>query len=50
METSHIIVYMKDFDRPMFQKTKNKNKIYFCKSCLQCFSSKHVLTEYKKIV
>ena len=33
----------------MFLKTKNKNKKYFCKSCLQCFSSKNVLTEQKKI-
>ena len=24
-------VYMKDFDRFMFHKTKNKNKKYFCK-------------------
>ena len=38
-------VYIKDFDRFMFQKTKNKNKKYFCRSCLQCFSSKNVLTE-----
>ena len=30
-------------------KTKNKNKKYFCKSCLQCFSSKNVLTEHKEI-
>ena len=33
-------VYIKDFDRFIFNKTKNKNKKYFCKSCLQCFSSK----------
>ena len=39
-------VHVKDFDRFMFQKTKNKNKNYFCKSCLQCFSSKNVLTEH----
>ena len=32
-------VYIKDFDRFMFSKTKNKNKKYFCKCCLQCFSS-----------
>ena len=43
-------VYIKDFDRFMFHKTKNKNKKYFCKSCLQCFSSKNVLTEQKKFV
>ena len=27
-------VYIKDSDRFMFHKTKNKNKKYFCKSCL----------------
>ena len=42
-------VYIKDFDRFMFHKTKNKNKKYFCKSCLQCFSSEHVLTEHQKV-
>ena len=42
-------VYIKDFDRFMFHKTKNKNKKWFCKSCLQCFSSKNVLTEHKKV-
>ena len=31
-------VYIKDFDRFMFHKTKNKNKKWFCQSCLQCFS------------
>ena len=35
-------VYIKDFDRFMFHKTKNKNKKWFCKSCLQCFSSENV--------
>ena len=42
-------VYIKDFDRFMFHKTKNKNKKCFCKSCLQCFSSNNVLTEHKKV-
>ena len=28
--------YIKGFDRFMFHKTKNKNKKWFCKSCLQC--------------
>ena len=42
-------VYINDFNRFMFHKTKNKNKKYFCKSCLQCFSSKNVLTEHKEI-
>ena len=28
-------VYIKDFDRLMFRKTKSKNKKYICKHCLQ---------------
>ena len=32
----------------MFHKTKNKNKKWFCKSCLQCFSSENVLIKHKK--
>ena len=41
-------VYIKDFDRFMFHKTKNKNKKWFCRSCLQCFSSENVLIKYKE--
>ena len=33
----------------MLHKTKNKNNKHFCKSCLQCFSSKNVLTEHKEV-
>ena len=40
--------YIKDFDRFIFNKTKNKNKKYFCKNCLQCFSSENVLIEHKE--
>ena len=32
----------------MFYKTKNKSKKWFCKSCLQCFSSENVLTKHKE--
>ena len=41
-------VYIKDFDRVMFHKTKNKNKKWFCGSCLQCFSSESVLIKHKE--
>ena len=41
-------VYIKDFDRFIFHKTKNKNKKHFCKNCLHCFSSKHVLTKHEE--
>ena len=42
-------VYIKDFNRFMFHRTKNKNEKWFCKSCLQCFSSKNVLIKHKEI-
>ena len=38
-------MYIKDFDRFTFHKTKNKNK-KGC--CLQCFSRGNVLTEHKE--
>ena len=41
-------VYIKDFNRLMFNKSKNKNKKYFCRYCLQCFINECVLTEHKK--
>ena len=41
-------VYIKDFNRFMFNKTKSKNKKCFSKNCLQCFSSEEVLIEHKE--
>ena len=41
-------VYIKDFNRFMIHKTKNKNKEWFCKSCLQCFSSEGVMIKPKE--
>ena len=38
-------VYIKDFNTFMFHKAKKK---CFCKSCLQCFSSKNVLIKHKE--
>ena len=43
--TNHY-VHIKDFNRLMFNKTKNKNKKYFCKNCLQYFSSEKVLIKH----
>ena len=42
-------VYIKDFNRFMLHKTKNKNKRYFRKSYLQCFSIKNVLNNHKEV-
>ena len=41
-------MYIKDFDRLIFNKIKNKNKEYFCKNCLQCLSSEEALLEHKE--
>ena len=40
--------YIKDSDKFMFHKTKNKNKKWFCRSCLQCFSIESVLIKHKE--
>ena len=44
---SHYIC-IKDFDKFMFGKTKNKGKKYFCRNCLQCFSSGKILIDHKE--
>ena len=41
-------VYIKNSDRFMFHKTKNKNIKWFCRSCLQFFSSENVLIKHKE--
>ena len=41
-------VYIKDFDRFMFNKSKNKNIKYFCRYCLPFFTREDVLIEHKK--
>ena len=46
-DKSHYI-YIKDFNTFLFHKTKNKNKKWFCRSCLQCFSSENVLINHKE--
>ena len=48
MKISQIKCTLKILKDLCFTK-QNKNKIYICKSCLQCFNSKNVLTEYKEI-
>ena len=42
-------VFVKDFNRLMFSKTKHKYKKNFCMSCLQNFSSKEILNNHKKL-
>ena len=42
-------VYVKDFNRFMCNKTKNKNKKHFCRYWFQYFSSEEVLIDHKKV-
>ena len=42
-------MYITYFNRFMFPKTKNKNRKYFLKSCLQCLGCKNVLTKQKEV-
>ena len=41
-------VYIKNFDRFIFHKTKSKNKKWFFRSCLQFFSREGVLIKHKE--
>ena len=41
-------VYIKDLNRFMCNKTKIRNKKYFCRCCLQCFSDEQVLKDHKE--
>ena len=44
---SHYL-YIKDFNRFMFNKAKHKGKKYFCRNYSQCFSSEEILNEHKE--
>ena len=48
-EKSHY-VFIKDFDRLMYSKTKSKNgpKRHFCMSCLQNFTTKEILSNHRE--
>ena len=41
-------VYIKNFERFMFHKTKIKSKKWFCESCLQCSSSENLLAKQRR--
>ena len=48
MKINHTM-YIKYFNRFMFNKTKHETKKHFCRHCLQCFSSERGLMEHRKI-
>ena len=48
MKLNHAMCISKILTDLCVIKQKNKNKKYFCKCCLQCFSSEKVLIEQKE--
>ena len=48
MMINHIMCTSKILTDFLFPKTKSKNKEWFCRSCLQCFSSESVLIKHKE--
>ena len=43
-------VFIKDFNRLMYSKTKDQHKKYHCTSCLQIFTKEEILNQHKKSV
>ena len=41
-------MFIKDFNRLMFSRTKHKNKNDYCMSCLQNFTTEKILSNHKK--
>ena len=41
-------VFIKDFNRLMFSRTKHKDKKHYCMSCLQSFTTEKILSNHKK--
>ena len=48
MVINQIVCTLKTLTDLCFAKERIKNKKWFCRSCLQCFSSKNVLTNHKE--
>ena len=41
-------VFIKDFNRLMFSRTKHKDKMHHCMSCSQSFTTEEILSNHKK--
>ena len=46
-EKSHY-VFIKDFNRLMYSRTKHQHEKHFCMSCLQNFTTKEILNNHKE--
>ena len=47
-EKSHY-VFIKDFNRLMYSRTKHKDRKHFCMSCLQNVTTKKILNKLKQL-
>ena len=48
-DKSHYVL-IKDFNKLIFSRTKNKNKKHHCMSCLQSFTTEEILSQHKNNV
>ena len=46
-DKSHYL-FIKDFNRLIFSRTKHKDKKHYCMSCLQNFTTEEILSNHKK--
>ena len=48
MRKNLTMFFIKDFNRLMYSKTKQKDRKHFCMSCLQNFTTKEILNKHKE--
>ena len=48
-DKSHYL-FIKDFNRLIFSRTKHKDKKHYCMSCLQNFTTEEILSNHKKLL
>ena len=46
---SDIKIFIKHFNKLLYNKTKQRLKTFFCMNCLQCFKSLDVLENHRKV-
>ena len=49
MKVFLIMLYIKDFNRFMYNKTKHKEKRHFYMNCSHCFTRKDILRNYREV-
>ena len=47
-EEKSLYVFIKDFNRLMYSRTKHKDRKHFCMSCLKTFTTKEILNNHRE--